>query len=202
MASIFGWLKSIRQRYISGPAEDRELFKHLAEQTPNSILEIGIGDLERTRKMLEFVESKVDGEIRYIGIDWFDARQNPAPEFQLKHVHQFLKEQGGTKGKATRDGVSRKVRLLPGDAFSVLARHANSLNDIDLVILGSEQDEETIERAWFFLPRMIHDQTRFLVETWVEEEDGESERAALIPLSTEEILRRSGNNVSHIRRAA
>ena len=48
------------------------------------------------------------------------------------------------------------AQLVPGDPFSALSRAANSLRDIDLATISADQDPAALERAWFYLPRVLH----------------------------------------------
>jgi hypothetical protein len=57
-----------------------------------------------------------------------------------------------------------RLRLVPGDPYSALAHAANSLLDTDLVVIRADQDPVALERAWFYLPRMLHEQSVVLVE--------------------------------------
>jgi hypothetical protein len=146
----------LRRAYLchfSQPAADRALYQALAKSPASSIVEIGLGNLARTRRLLALAAEKspVEG-LRYAGIDLFESRQGPQAGVSLKTAHKELKS------------LAAKVQLVPGDPFSALARAANGLLRTDLVIVSAIHDAESLERAWFYLPRMLHDGSRVFVE--------------------------------------
>lgn len=92
-------------------------------------------------------------EIHYVGVDLFEARsESDGPGLTLKAAHQHLRS----------DGV--KVQLMPGNPSDVLARIANSLGKVDLLIVPAEADSEGLAKIWFFVPRMLHDDSLVFVE--------------------------------------
>jgi hypothetical protein len=90
--------------------------------------------------------------IKYAGIDLFELRPAAQRGLSLKSAHKELKSLAG------------KVQLVPGDAFTSLARSANSLLHTDVVVISAEHDAHALERAWFYLPRMLHDHSRVFLE--------------------------------------
>ena len=71
----------------------------------------------------------------------------------LKEAHHRLK----------RHGVH--VHLIPGDPFSALARSANTLTGTDLIVIRGDQATEALRRSWFYVPRMLHEQSVVLQES-------------------------------------
>jgi hypothetical protein len=117
------------------------------------IVELGIGDGARARRMIAAaLRWHSPSEIHYSGIDLFEARPRCRPGMTLKQAHQFL----------CQTGV--RLRLLPGDPYSALARQANTLGGTDLVVIASDVDLESLARAWFYLPRMLHPESLVLCE--------------------------------------
>ena len=41
---------------------------------------------------------------------------------------------------------------------------ANSLTGTDLMLISADQDEATLEAAWFYVPRMLHPGSQVLFE--------------------------------------
>ena len=82
----------------------------------------------------------------------FETRPATSPGLSLKAAHSLLTPTGA----ACATGSWRPV-LGTG-------RTANSLLDTDLVVIRADQDSESLERAWFYLPRMLHDNSVVLVE--------------------------------------
>ena len=133
-------------------ALDRQLAKAMKAHQAHRIVEIGVHDGERAEQLLQMAKRFHDVEsIRYTGIDMFEARdENATP---LKQVHSRL----------SATGVS--VRLVPGDAASALPRCANDLRGTDWVLISADQDEGSVNRAWHFLPRMLHQKSQVLIES-------------------------------------
>ncbi len=92
-------------------------------------------------------------EIHYVGVDPFEGRsESDGPGLTLKAAHQLLR----------RDGI--RVQLVPGNLADSLARVANSLGKVDLLILPAALEAASYARAWFFVPRMLHEQSLVFVE--------------------------------------
>ena len=153
--SILNRLKSIHLNYFSTPSAERLVFRVIAKQRICSMVELGIGTGQRSRRMIEQAQrSSPVAEIRYTGVDAFEGRDSEvAVGLPLIEVHRMLK------------ATSARVQLVPGDPFTALARTANSLPGTDLVLISADQDAESVSRAWFYLPRMLHDASVVLVES-------------------------------------
>jgi len=46
-----------------------------------------------------------------------------------------------------------------------LSRIANGISQVDVLLIAGRISPEQLARAWFYLPRMIHAQTRVFQET-------------------------------------
>ncbi|HUT90182.1 MAG TPA: hypothetical protein VMY37_11840 [Thermoguttaceae bacterium] len=125
------------------------------------------------------------GQIRYTGIDLFEARTpSDGPGLTLKAAHRLLSRTGA------------RVQLLPGDPFSVLARAANNLRGSELVIISAGHDPNSLAHAWFYVPRMLCEGSYVLIE----EPSGPEGEVSLRRLAPDEI-----NPLAHaatLRRAA
>ncbi len=90
--------------------------------------------------------------IQYTGLDLFEARCDAdGPGMSLKAAYRTLRATGA------------RIRLVPGDPLGELARVANSLGKIDLLIFSACLDASSL-RAWWFVPRLMHEHTRVCVE--------------------------------------
>jgi len=176
------WLRAFYLGYFSQPRGLRPLYRLLRKRAKPGrknpggpickITELGVGPAERTLRMLELCPA--DDRTQYVGIDLFEARQNgDGPGLKLKEAHQRLA------------GTGVKVKLIPGDPYSALARSANSLGGQDLILIGADQDRTALAKAWFYVPRMMHEQTVVFEESLV---DGEPV-LAMVP--HDEIARRA-----------
>lgn len=151
--NAFKYLKTLYLCHFSKPAADRALYKLLRKQPVQSIVEVGVGRLERTKILLDLALQKTPAEqLKYAGIDLFEARDAASPGVGLKQAHKELKPLG------------IKAQLVPGDAFSALARSANSLTKTDLLIISADMVGEPLTKAWFYVPRMLHDGSQVLIE--------------------------------------
>lgn len=138
-------LRYLYLSYFSKPASDRALYRILRQKRPRKILEIGIGNTDRTLRMLDFVQRLVEGEaIRYAAIDLFEARDASAPRLSLKDCHRLLKT------------TQAQSQLIPGDPAGAVARVANSLPDVNLVLISAAHDDASLAGVWFYLPRMLN----------------------------------------------
>lgn len=133
---------------LSKPASDREILKWVYDNRPRSIVEIGVGQAMRTQRMLELLTHHLPAaEIRYTGIDLFEARDPRTPGMSLKEAFTVLRPLGV------------KAQWVPGDPYSALSRVANNLGNIDLLLVAADQDAESLLHAWAYVPRMLHPQS-------------------------------------------
>ena len=131
--------------YFSKPHADRKLYRAVHRHRWHRFLEIGVGQGHRALRMLDVaMRHHPCQNLRYYGIDLFEARPAETPGLTLKETYRLFKSKGII------------AQLLPGDPHSALARSANSLRDIDAVVITANQNAESLERAWFYLPRVLH----------------------------------------------
>jgi hypothetical protein len=139
--------------YLSQPASDRPIYKLLRQHPVRNIVELGVGDGVRTQRIIEMaLASQPDAEIRYAGIDLFEARPADQPGLTLKAAHKMLRQ------------LPIKSQLIPGDPFTALARAANGLPNTDLLVIAADQDLQQMARAWVLVPRMLHDDSLVVFE--------------------------------------
>ncbi len=138
-------LRYLYLSYFSKPASDRALYRLLRKKRPRKVLEIGISTMDRTLRMLAFAQKLVEGEpIRYAAIDLFEARGPSEPKLSLKDCHRQLKM------------TDAQSQLIPGEPAGALARVANALPDVDLVLISANHNDAALAGAWFYLPRMLN----------------------------------------------
>jgi len=93
------------------------------------------------------------GEIHYTGLDLFEARTSAdGPGMTLKLAHRHL----GTTGA--------RIRLVPGNPFSALARIANVLGPLDIIVVSSGLEPRSLFKAWFYVPRLLHERSRVFLQ--------------------------------------
>jgi hypothetical protein len=148
-------LRLLYLSHLSQPAIDRPIYRAIRQKPVQKIVELGIGDCQRTLRMLEIAGiHRPLAEICYAGIDLFETRKpGDVSGLTLKRAFQLLRATGA------------RIRLIPGDPFTALSRAANLLEATDLLVISADQDPDSLSKAWYFVPRMLHAQSRvFLAE--------------------------------------
>jgi hypothetical protein len=139
---------------LSRPAHERAIYRMIQHLRVATIVEIGVQECVGSQRIIEAaLRSSPADEIRYTGIDLFEARPTHSPGLKLKEAHRRLKETGV------------HVHLIPGDPFSALARSANTLPGTDLILIRGDQEPDALQRSWFYVPRMLHDRSVILQES-------------------------------------
>jgi len=148
-----GWFGSLWLTRFSRPAGERPIWRHLLRTPPQRILEIGLGTLSRTERMLSILGPTGTGTpVHYVGIDRFESRTpSDPPGVTLKQAHQRLT-------------ALAKVQLVPGNADAALARVSNHLGIFDLVLVSADDEPKHLERSWFFVQRLVRATSTILVE--------------------------------------
>lgn len=144
MAAASTW-NAFVWNYLSSPAHERGLYQRVKRARPTRIVEVGLGDLTRASRVIALAQRYSDEPIQYCGIDPFDARDDQP--LRLKEVHKRLSQAGA------------KVRLVPGDFASGVARTANLLSGTDLLIIDSAVSRDDLESMFPFFPRLLVENT-------------------------------------------
>jgi hypothetical protein len=139
-----GRLKAVWLTWFSQPASDRALYRYIRKARPRRIMELGLGDTVRSQQMISLAQRYHPAdEVQFVGIDPFDARPQGLPRLPLKEAHKLFRATGV------------KANLVPGNPLEALARAANSLRDIELVVISADQPQASLDLAWFYLPRTL-----------------------------------------------
>ena len=145
-------LKYLWLAYLSKPRHDRQIYRLIRRSKVRSIVEVGIGDGLRAERMIGLARRCSEQPVRYTAIDLFEAREDAEAGLTLKEAYRQLKSTGA------------RVQVVPGDPLSALSRVANSLTNTDLLLISGEQDEASLAAAWFYVPRMLHQNSHVLIE--------------------------------------
>ncbi len=140
------WLQKIYWSRFSKPVTERALFSHLLQQPVASILEIGIGDGARMRRIAKLVRLPEGAtQLRYIGIDEFESA-SCGRHLSLKQAHQLSSQLGF------------KASLIPGDHANAIPRVAHKMGTSDLVIVdgGLNPQEPLVGLIGSWLNRLAH----------------------------------------------
>jgi hypothetical protein len=128
----------------SKPPAERSIELAVKKRRPRQILEIGMGNGQRARRAITLAQ-RYHGKagVQYIGIDLFEDRHGEQSPLALKEAYRQLRSTGA------------RIRLVPGDAYGGLVRAANSLAQVDLVLIAPEVARASLAAAWFYLPRTL-----------------------------------------------
>lgn len=149
-----GFWRRLYLTQFSRPRGDRVLYRLLARRPVKHILEVGVGQGQRGARLLEMAaRHTAPNELRYSGIDRFELR-NPeeGPGLRLKDAYRHFRATGA------------RVRLVPGDPLTALAYAANSLAEVDLLIIGAKSGAAEPGPAWFYIPRMLSQRAMVIIE--------------------------------------
>ena len=148
-------LKLFYLLHLSKPASDRPIYKEICRQKTRRIVELGVGTGERAVRMIQAAaEYCTPADISYTGVDLFETRSaTDGPGISLKAAHCLLKATGA------------RIQLVPGEPTDALARVANSLHNVDLLLITLPEDAERFASAWFYVPRLLHNESQVFVET-------------------------------------
>ncbi|HEX5442413.1 MAG TPA: hypothetical protein VFW87_01230 [Pirellulales bacterium] len=185
MRKLFDWLRSAHLVYVASPAGERLIYREIPRRQTRKILELGVGGGQRARRMIETARREAVGPVSYAGVDLFELRPSTDDHLTLKQAHALLKPSGA------------RVRLIPGDPFSALARMANEIGPCDLIVVAADQPEESLQRAWFWVPRLLHAGTA----VFAERPDAPDAPAQFALIGHEEIQQRAAQCIAR-RRAA
>jgi hypothetical protein len=123
------WFQRFYWQKLAKPAAERELFRLLIAQPIASVLEIGVGDGERMKRIVRLAQLPPGtAQLRYVGVDGFESARDGGVHLTLKQAHQ----------QAAQLGL--RANLIPGDLRSAMPRVAHKIGASDLVIVGDEFD--------------------------------------------------------------
>ncbi len=151
--ATYGRLRRLWLTRFSQPAAERVIHRHVLRTAPVRVLELGLGLLVRTERLLTAAASRpTPAPVHYVGLDRFEGRAaGDPPGVSLKEAHQRLHKLA-------------KVQLVPGNVDTSLARVCNHLGSFDLVLVSADTDSRHLERCWFFLQRLVTPATTIFVQ--------------------------------------
>lgn len=144
------WFQRVYWTRFSKPVADRELVRQLIDKPIATLLEIGVGRGERMQRIAQLVTlTEGTARLRYIGVDEFEAAQDPAAHLTLKAAHQVASH------------VGFKASLIPGDLKSALPRVAHKFGASDLIVIdgGLDPVQPHLSAITPWLNRIAHDNT-------------------------------------------
>ena len=135
------------------PVCDRAIYKTIKKNKYRSFVEIGMGDGTRSQNLIRVAKKfGVSSNVRYTGVDQFDARPEGQNALPLIQMHKKLK------------ALDAKTQLVPGDMPSAVARIANSHVRTDLIVISAGVKTDQLNAIWFYLPRMLHSGSVLMIQ--------------------------------------
>jgi hypothetical protein len=152
--AITSRLRAFYLCYLSTPAGDHPIYRAICRHQVRRILELGIGTGQRAARMIELAGLFHPlPQLEFSGVDRFESRSAAdGPGVSLKMAHRLLGRSGA------------RIQLIPGDPCTALARSANRLGPFDLVVISARLDPQSLARAWFYVPRLLHEHTQVFQE--------------------------------------
>lgn len=139
--------------YLSKPAVDRPIYRVIRKSRRAKVLEIGMGLAIRSTRMIELAQESSGKQVEYTGVDLFETRGDSDPgHLTLKQAYRLLQRTGAS------------IRLMPGDAYGALAELANKIGPQDLIVISADSNAESLQRAWFYIPRILHPKSLVVLE--------------------------------------
>jgi hypothetical protein len=147
------WFRYTYLARFSRPQGNRQLYRTVKRQQVCRLVEIGIGDVTRSVSLIETAQRFAGyKKVWYTGIDLFEARPDGRAPLALKEAYRILR------------ATEANIRLVPGMPSVSLASAANAHQNTDLILLGPEVNENDLDGAWFYVPRMLHERSTILSE--------------------------------------
>jgi hypothetical protein len=144
-------LKFCYLAYASNPKAERFLYRAIRHRRVARIIEFAMTSFTRSRRLIEVAQRYApQGKVSFTAIDPFESAAVAPPGKDLASrsligVFRALRPTGAS------------VRLIPGELGDVLKDAANTLAGTDLLLIGHTVSDSDLARAWFYLPRMLHD---------------------------------------------
>lgn len=143
-----GKLRYAYLAFLSKPREDRQLYRLAKQLRATSIVELGVESLQRSLNLISVCQRySPEATVSYTGLDWFEERPTDAEPLSLKEAHRQIKAAGA------------QTRLMPGGPAMALPAVANSLLGTDLVLISPAADDAFLADAWFYVPRILKQQS-------------------------------------------
>ncbi len=147
-------IKYLQFAYLSKSPLEKTIFRTIRSISAGHIVEIGVGRGELAHRMIEQAICYTNRpRVTYTGIDLFELRADGSEALELRAAYQMLSP------------LDARVRLIPGEPDTALARRANTLLDTDLLVVHAGLDAERMRRAWYYVPRMLQPHSRVIVES-------------------------------------
>jgi hypothetical protein len=146
------WFRYTYLARFARPKGNRQLYRLVKRQRVCRVVEIGITDLSRAVSLIQVAQRFAAEKVWYTGFDLFEARPAGREALALKETYRILR------------ATDANVRLVPGMPNMSLASAANAHQNTDIILLGPDVSETDLKGAWFYVPRMLHENSIVLRE--------------------------------------
>jgi hypothetical protein len=140
LADFWYRFKTLR---LSKPAGDRPLFAVVKDHRVTSILEVGIGNIERTEKLICWLDHLGEKPAKYAAIDLFESAV--PPHLGLKEVFK----------RVSKLGI--RPWLVPGSLATGGLRVLHTIGSCDLVVIDDPHLSLTDVQVTSILAKLIHE---------------------------------------------
>ena len=135
---------------LKGPKRYKHLYKSIKFLKANTLLEIGVWNGDRAKKMIEVAKKYNEGTIRYYGFDLFE---DLSKDQYLKEMSKIPPTKEYVQNKLTLEGV--EVHLFSGNTLDTLPKEINEMPTMDFVFIDGGHSNETILNDWIYCSKLI-----------------------------------------------
>jgi hypothetical protein len=153
--SIWSKIKRVWITHVAKPVGEVWIHKAILEKPVTKLMELGVDSGQRSLKLLQLIkEHQASQVLHYYAVDLFEGREDAGqePGLSYKEAHKLLKSTGA------------RIQLIPGTPLMALMRTANTIRDLDLLIINADQLGPELDQAWLYIPRMLAPHARIIVE--------------------------------------
>lgn len=158
---------------FKGPRRYRHLYDQIKITGAKNILEIGVWNGVRAKKMLEVASEKNEiSSLNYFGFDLFEEMDSDVYESEISKmppskadVQRLLSETGAS------------INLYAGDTMKTLPAVVDSLPKMDFIYIDGGHSHETVANDWKYSEMLMHKDTVVIFDDyWENRDDGGCKR--------------------------
>lgn len=156
-------IQKIKRKFF-GINRYQQLYSYIKTSQPAKILEIGLWNGNRAKKMIETaIQYSNAKDIHYYGFDLFESL--PEDEHNYEHAKKPLTLEQ-IKNKLQETGAN--ITLFKGNTNDTLASSVTSLPPMDFIFIDGGHSLETIDNDWNYCSKLMHAQTIVIFDDYWE----------------------------------